>query len=63
MPKWTQEFDPDSGAYYYYNTQDGSSSWEVPIDYEIDVPEQKQKKKQKVMYKTIHPTRFKTMGM
>ena len=21
MPKWTQEFDPDSGAYYYYNTQ------------------------------------------
>lgn len=36
MPKWTKEFDPDSGSYYYYNASDGSSSWEVPADYHLE---------------------------
>ena len=38
MPQWTQEFDPDSGAYYYYNAASGESSWTVPKDYS---PEEK----------------------
>ena len=39
MPKWTREYDPDSGQYYYFNTNDGSSSWTKPLDFE---EEQKQ---------------------
>lgn len=35
---WSEHFDPNSGQYYYYNSVDGTTSWDRPLP--PDTPEQ-----------------------
>ena len=32
--KWSKVLDQQSGCDYYYNNEDGSTTWDLPIDYE-----------------------------
>jgi hypothetical protein len=34
---WSEHFDPNSGQYYYYNSEDGTTTWDKPVTESSDV--------------------------